>query len=640
MPNSHRPRQEDRRRRGWADEDPLKDEDACADLASECVEFAAECGEAIWLMKGLAESESGRAPLADTEKPEHIITYDVLNICSAMAQTGNVPGGLVGLCHQILAKLDPNRFHPEKVGNAIFEAAFAKMLRESISGSVSRPIALELLIAHDKRHGGSRAKRAASIYHVLVLQAFNFYLPFTLDDPAWVAAAGGIANGFLKLLTTSLDGKAEAPNTSDAQPGENGLGEQPHSCSECLKAYQLLELPYGAPLDKVQQARRELATSLHPDKWLQKRGAHFAEEQLKRINSACDHVIECRAGSAKDTRHQYPPSDRTKNQDQSRVKTEVAAGVWSSPTSTSHHASTPELPISSKTSGAAWWVMGGLVVLLSMVVGLLFFLVSIHNEAPDVARSQQPKRHPSAPVPASAPMDRKDLWRPARAAKHLLIWDFRNVRYAKRVTDTETLQQLRDAIAPTVTGHTEQTFFYGPVIGNFIGERLDSHQELYTAVLSWVAAGRSHADGDLVLAIVLGSSGSQVFELDGGGVAIGTLRLPGAVQDLVISTPEWSGQGETSNGLSIFAISNERAEKVAGISTVYVDDCASGSSQALVVADRIYADVDATGHFSFGKKEHWTSLCPPGTPLTLASKGPESAEDVYVRILKTADSVQ
>ncbi len=65
-------------------------------------------------------------------------------------------------------------------------------------------------------------------------------------------------------------------------------------CRECSRAYQLIELPFGAGADEIKRAQRELAKSLHPDVWGQRHGAGFAEEQLKRINSACDHLAQCR----------------------------------------------------------------------------------------------------------------------------------------------------------------------------------------------------------------------------------------------------------------------------------------------------------------------------------------------------------
>jgi hypothetical protein len=291
---------------------------------------------------------------------------------------------------------------------------------------------------------------------------------------------------------------------------------------------------------------------------------------------------------------------------------------------------------SSKAPGTTSWVMG-LIVLLCTIAGLHYFVLLLHAVAPATVTSEQPQQQPTPAIPPAV-VKPKELWRPAGAVKDLLVWDFRDALHNDQVTDPDTLQRLRGAIEPSIAGHLDEFVFYGPLSGNFLGEVPNSHQQLYTAVLSWIAAGRSHADGDLVLAVVLGSDGTQVFELQGGGVGIGALRLAGARQDLILSAPEWSGQGETMRGLGIFALSNDQARKVAGISTVYDDNCASGSSQHVVVADRIFTDVDATGDFSFSHKEHWSSPCSQGGSFTLVSKGTESAEDVLVR-LDTPDGV-
>lgn len=286
--------------------------------------------------------------------------------------------------------------------------------------------------------------------------------------------------------------------------------------------------------------------------------------------------------------------------------------------------------ISSRAPGTGSWVMG-LVVVLSTVAGLGYFLPSFHAAASATVTGERPNQ-PFTPVIPSAATKPTEPWHPAGAVKDLLVWDFRNVLHNDQVMDPDTLHELRAAIEPSSAGHLDEFVFYGPLSGNFLGELQDSHQQLYTAILSWIEAGRSHADGDLVFAVVLGSTGPRVFELDGGGAGIGTLRLPGAKQDLVLSAPEWSGQGETMRGLSIFAVSNDRARRVAGINTTYVDNCASDSPQPAVIADRIFADIDATGDFSFSNREHWSSLCSRGAPPTLISKGRESAEDVLVRL--------
>ena len=295
------------------------------------------------------------------------------------------------------------------------------------------------------------------------------------------------------------------------------------------------------------------------------------------------------------------------------------------------------LTVSSSVPGTASWMLG-LIVLLGSVAGVHYFVPSFRAAAPGTVASEQPKQQLPTPATPPAPVEPKELWRPARAVKNLPVWDFRDTFPNKQVTDPSTLQELRNAIEASIAEHLDEFVFYGPVSGNFLGEVPASHQQLYTAILSWIVAGRSHAEGDRVLAVVLGGDGPRVFELQGGGPSIGALRLPGAKQDLILSTPEWSGQGETMLGLVIFALSDGQARKVAGISTVYVDNCAAEPPKPAVVADRIFADIDTIGDFSFNNKEHWSVPCAPGKPFTLISKGMDSAEDVLLH-LDTPDDV-
>jgi len=96
-----------------------------------------------------------------------------------------------------------------------------------------------------------------------------------------------------------LDGDSADNSMSDADDDEQSDPNDLQSslvnvpCVECSDAYQLLELPLGANSEEIKQAQRELAKSLHPDAWGQKRGVVFAEEHLKRINAACDHLARC-----------------------------------------------------------------------------------------------------------------------------------------------------------------------------------------------------------------------------------------------------------------------------------------------------------------------------------------------------------
>ena len=313
------PTEEDAGSRDAAEDESGESQAACSDIVFDFVNFANECGAAIW-----AIAEVSIADLPDIDSPELIIGIDVFKICGAIANTGDVPDDFVRLCHRLSATLIPSRFEPALLGNRTAEAVLSSSLRESTFG-VSPPLAVEFLSRHDEMYGGIFAQRAATLYATLVLQLFTFYLPSLRNDPTSATAAAARANEFLKLLTAYLDGDGcDRDHASDAQPDNEMLGGNDQSCSECSTAYQLLELPFGAPNDQVRTAQRELAKSLHPDSWGPKRGARFAEEQLKQVNAACDHLATCRTAQRA---AENPKGANQTNNDQNGNQYRSPAGI-------------------------------------------------------------------------------------------------------------------------------------------------------------------------------------------------------------------------------------------------------------------------------------------------------------------------
>jgi len=70
-------------------------------------------------------------------------------------------------------------------------------------------------------------------------------------------------------------------------------------CTDCTKAYELIELPVGSSKDAVKSARKEWSKNLHPDIWQNRPGWKGAAQQLTNINVAIDHLLRCdRAGSS------------------------------------------------------------------------------------------------------------------------------------------------------------------------------------------------------------------------------------------------------------------------------------------------------------------------------------------------------
>ena len=66
-------------------------------------------------------------------------------------------------------------------------------------------------------------------------------------------------------------------------------------CTDCAKAYELIELRVGSSKDAVRSARKEWSKNLHPDIWQNRPGWKGAANQLANINVAIDHLLQCDA---------------------------------------------------------------------------------------------------------------------------------------------------------------------------------------------------------------------------------------------------------------------------------------------------------------------------------------------------------
>ena len=107
------------------------------------------------------------------------------------------------------------------------------------------------------------------------------------------------------------------------------------SCEECKRCYALLGLNPEATHEEVRKKRRAFAEVLHPDQLGGKteNARRAAEEQLKRVNEACDHILRCRAD------HNSPASPVCEDV---AVETESPAGYQAEPTTASSKAGPPK----------------------------------------------------------------------------------------------------------------------------------------------------------------------------------------------------------------------------------------------------------------------------------------------------------
>ena len=153
------------------------------------------------------------------------------------------------------------------------------------------PWTIQVLEIGDRNIGTNHSKAWAAAFASLVASACS-----CCKESVAVSAT---RQKFESLLEPYLERGGPSERNSSARGSEKREQSVVEGalCSECASAYALLELPYGSGQTQVAEARRELAKKFHPDVWGEQRGAQAAEEHLKRVNAACDHLIQCRARS-------------------------------------------------------------------------------------------------------------------------------------------------------------------------------------------------------------------------------------------------------------------------------------------------------------------------------------------------------
>jgi hypothetical protein len=129
------------------------------------------------------------------------------------------------------------------------------------------------LAEYDKQQGTTLSAKAASTYLSIVSAVSNHC--------EGSVAAKIVAGKYIELLR---------PYIGEHKSNRASL------CGICDRAFELIGLSLDASLGDVRQKRRAWAEVLHPDQLGSKseRARDAAEQQLKTINSACDHILRCR----------------------------------------------------------------------------------------------------------------------------------------------------------------------------------------------------------------------------------------------------------------------------------------------------------------------------------------------------------
>ena len=98
------------------------------------------------------------------------------------------------------------------------------------------------MAAHDRIHGGQGARRAASLYYLLVFQLFSSCSPSWMGRPRVAAAVAQVVNEYLSLLKEYM-GPSETAYQSEPEDADEHSSTT-DVCSECSEAYKLLESPH------------------------------------------------------------------------------------------------------------------------------------------------------------------------------------------------------------------------------------------------------------------------------------------------------------------------------------------------------------------------------------------------------------
>jgi hypothetical protein len=206
------------------------------------------------------------------------VKHDVLQILSALSTANGDITKDLGRLYQAISR----RWYSTRptIAECVYE--IGNFEREEIC----LPATVQILHIADRLISNGLAARAAAAYSSLVVAAAG-----CCGASFAVAAVQAEYNALFEPYLAGCEGDQATSQPGDGRKVSSDADD--NACPECANAYQLLELPFGAGTDAVSGARRELAKSFHPDVFGNRRGARFAEEQLKRINEACDHLLDC-----------------------------------------------------------------------------------------------------------------------------------------------------------------------------------------------------------------------------------------------------------------------------------------------------------------------------------------------------------
>lgn len=157
------------------------------------------------------------------------------------------------------------------------------------SGELAKQSMVLLLAAYDQMQGTHLASIVAETYLSIVEAA--------IARCGTSLAVKMVADAYDASLRRYIVEKSRAESNARASAASGGPADRRAACEHCVKSYRILGLPLNSVPDAVKSKRRTFAEFLHPDQLGSKteQARHAAEEQLKNVNEACDHILRCRA---------------------------------------------------------------------------------------------------------------------------------------------------------------------------------------------------------------------------------------------------------------------------------------------------------------------------------------------------------
>jgi hypothetical protein len=241
--------------------------DRVADLISGCGAHAVEMMRAAKAVRGGIEVMT----------PTELVLIDVSGLLGSVSEAhGEVAIGVARLYHGIQARIDPK-------SHLRVEDCIGVLQRRGKSSRASVPSVVLLLAMYDDIQKTTLAANAACVYVALVQAASAF-----CGDPA---ATKVMVTTYVQLLRPYINGSGTA-NSQSSSP-RNGT----QCCRDCTESYRVLDLSVDADVAQVKAQRRAMAELLHPDHLSGRsdNARRIAEEQMKKVNLAYDHILACRS---------------------------------------------------------------------------------------------------------------------------------------------------------------------------------------------------------------------------------------------------------------------------------------------------------------------------------------------------------